>query len=107
MPDNTHAIRTLLRAIDGIQAGRYVSSDTIREPLDAAELTSAEKSGAFKTACTDGYITGVFLSLPGFDVNHPVHAVVPTTHEAGKGRYVKLYRRTAKAVPAHVCEVTV
>ena len=103
MSDQTYATRVLLRAISDIDAGRYVSSDTVRQQLDDAALTSAEKSGAFKTACTEGYLTGVFLSLPGFDIAHPVHAVVPSTHEAGKGRYVKLYRRTAKAVPEHVC----
>ena len=106
MTDHTLALRTLLRAIDGTPAGRYVTADTIRQQLDDAGLNSAEKSGAFKTACTDGYLTGVFLSLPGFDINHPVHAAVPSTHEAGKGRYVRLYRRTAKPVPEHVCAVT-
>lgn len=105
MTDLTHATRTLLRAIGDIDAGRYVSSDTIRKELDDASLTSAEKSGAFRAACTDGYLTGVFLALPGFSVHTPTPAVVPSTHPAGKGRYVRLYRRTAKAVPEHVCEV--
>lgn len=107
MPDLTYATRVLLRAIDGINPGRYVTADTIRDQLDAADLSSAEKSGAFKAACRDGYLTGVFLSLPGFDIAHPIHAAVPSTHDAGKGRYVKLYRRTSAPVPEHVCAVTV
>lgn len=107
MTDLTYATKVLLRAIDGLPAQSLLTIDLIRDECDAAGLTSAEKSGAFRSACTDGYLTGVFLSLPGFDVNHPVHAAIPSTHEAGKGRYVKLWRRTAKPVPAHVCETVV
>ena len=105
MTDTTLAYRTLLRAIDGFDAGRYVTVDLIRDECDAAQLTSAEKSAAFKAACTSGHITGVFLTLPGFDVGRPVHAAVPSTHPAGKGRYVKVYRRTSEPVPAHVCKL--
>lgn len=107
MTDLTHATRTLLRAIDGIDPGRYVTADLIRDECDAAGLSSAEKSGAFRTACSEGYLTGVFLTLPGFDVRQPIHAAVPSTHPAGKGRYVKLWRRTDLAVPAHVCQIEV
>lgn len=100
-----HAYRTLLRAIDGLNPGRYVTVDLIRDECDAASLTSAEKSGALKAACRDGYLTGVFLTLPGFDVGHPVHAAVPSTHPAGKGRYVKVWRRTSLPVPEHLCRL--
>lgn len=103
MTDETHALRTLLRAIDGIHPGRYVTADLIRDECDAASLSSAEKSGAFRTAAHEGYLTGVFLTLPGFDVGHPVHAAVPSSHPAGKGRYLTLWRRTDKPVPEHVC----
>ena len=89
---------TVIRALAGIEPGRYVTVDHLRDALDTAQLSSAEKSGGLRAACTGGYITGVFLSLPGFDVNHPVHAAVPSTHPAGKGRYVKLWRRTSKPV---------
>lgn len=99
-----HAHRTLLRAVSDLIPGSYVSSDTVRQELDDASLTSAEKSGAFRSACTDGYLTGVFLSLPGFSIDIPTPAVVPSTHPAGKGRYVRLYRRTSKPIPAHVCQ---
>jgi len=94
---------TVLRALDGVLPGRYVTVDTLRDHLDAAGLTSAEKSGGLRNACTQGYITGVFLSLPGFDVMYPIHAAVPSTHPAGKGRYVKLWRRTDKVIPEHLC----
>lgn len=97
------AYLTLLRRIDGLDAGRLVTIDHIRDELDAAGLSSAEKSGAFRTAAFEGYLTGVFLALPGLNVDHPVHAAVPSTHPAGKGRYVKVWRRTAKPVPEHVC----
>lgn len=107
MTDDAHAFRTLLRAIDGIPAGRLLTIDLIRDECDAAGLTSAEKSGAFRSAASEGYLTGVFLTLPGLDVNHPVHAAVPSTHEAGKGRYVKVWRRTAKPVLEHVCGANV
>lgn len=103
MTDETHALRTLLRAIDGLDAGHPVTIDLIRDECDSAGLTSAEKSGAFRSACADGYLTGIFMSLPGFDVMHPVRASIPSTHPAGKGREVRVYRRTAKPVPAHVC----
>lgn len=101
---NTDA--TVIRALATIEPGRYVTVDHLRDALDTAQLTSAEKSGGLRAACSDGYITGVFLSLPGFDINHPVHAAVPSTHPAGKGRYVKLWRRTSKPVPEHVSAVS-
>lgn len=97
---------TVIRALATIEPGRYVTVDHLRDALDTAQLTSAEKSGGLRAACSDGYITGVFLSLPGFDINHPVHAAVPSTHPAGKGRYVKLWRRTSKPVPEHVSAVS-
>lgn len=105
MPDQTHGYRTLLRAIDGIDANRGVTVDLIRDELDAAQTSSAERSGAFTAACTDGYLTGVFLLLPWWSLD-PIHAAVPSHHPAAKGRLVKLYRRTDKPVPAHVCTVT-
>ena len=98
-----HAYRTLLRAIDGLPAGAALTIDHIRDECDAAQLTSAERSGAFRSAAHEGYITGVFLSLPGLNVAYPVHASIPSTHPAGKGRSVKVWRRTALPVPAHVC----
>lgn len=104
-PDQTLATRTLLRAIDGLRPGHPVTADLLRDEFDAAQLTSAERSGAFRTACHDGYLTGVFLTLPGFNVTHPVHAAIPSTHEAGKGRYVKVWRRTDKPIPAHLCRI--
>lgn len=99
------AYRTLLARIDGLDTGRLVTIDMIRDELDAAGLSSAEKSGAFRTAAHEGYLTGVFLTLPGLDVSHPVHAAVPSTHPAGKGRYVKVWRVTGKPVPAHLCRL--
>lgn len=102
---STHAYRTLLRAISGLNPGDAMTIDLIRDELDAADLSSAEKSGAFRSACHEGYLTGVFLTLPGLSVDHPVHAAIPSTHRSGKGRYVKVWRRTDQPMPEHVCEV--
>ena len=41
MTDLTRASRVLLNALDGVNEGRYVHADTLREPFDAAQLTSA------------------------------------------------------------------
>lgn len=85
----------LLRAIEDIEPGSYVSADTIREPLTAAGLSSAEKSGAFRHACSTGYLIAVTVTIQGRA--YPV--TVPTEHESGKGRAVRLYRRTMKRLP--------
>lgn len=96
-----HALRTLLRGISDVLPGSYVHADTLRPVFDPAGLTSAEKSGALRTACREGYLTAVTIILDG-----QVQAVtVRTQHEAGKGRFVRLYRRTDKAVAAHLCGV--
>lgn len=99
---NTDA--TVIRAIARVRPGSYVTIDHLRDDLGAAALSSADKSGGLRAACKAGFLTGVFLSLPGFDVGHPVHAAVPSTHPAGKGRYVKVWRRTDKTIP-DVCGV--
>lgn len=101
MTDDTRAYRTLLAALDGIPESVHLTVDLIRDECEAAGLTSAEKSGAFRHAAHHGYIAGVYVHL-----GMGAQAVsVPTTHEAGKGRYVRLWRRTGKPIPAHVCEV--
>jgi hypothetical protein len=99
------AYRTLLAAIDGLPESHTVTVDLIRDQCAAAQLTSAEKSGAFRAACGEGYLRGVFMLLPGWSLT-PIHAAVPSTHPAGKGRHVKVYRRTAKPVPEHLCRVS-
>lgn len=104
MSDETYAYRTLLRAISTIPTGNGVTVDVIRDELEAAQCSSAEKGDAFRVACSDGYLTGVFMLLPWWSLD-PIHAAVPSHHPAAKGRLVKLYRRTAQPVPAHVCEV--
>jgi hypothetical protein len=92
------ALSTLTRAIATLPDGYYVTADTVREAFDAAQLTSAERGGAFRTACTVGLLRPVTVLIPGH--LQPVHVDVPTTHEAGKGRRVLLYRRTPKRVAA-------
>lgn len=105
MNDDTLAYRTLLNAISDLDAGRKVHADTVREAFDAAELTSAERSGAFKCACNQGYLNAITMLLD--DGLTLASVQVRSTHEGRKSGWSLLYRRTAKAVPAHVCEVTV
>lgn len=70
MPDLTHATRTLLRAISDLKEGTPVHADTVRHAFDAAELTSAERSGAFKAACTAGYTKPVPEHLCAWEVEN-------------------------------------
>src|SRR5687768_10828604 len=91
--------RVLMAVIQTLPERTPVTADTIRDAADQASLTSAEKSAAFKAACRDGYLRGVTMLIDG--EAQPVS--MRTTHPAGKGRYSRLYRRTGKAVPAHVC----
>lgn len=102
MSDETHAFRTILRAIDGFTPGCGITIDLIRDQCDAARLSSAEKAGALTRACREGYLTGVFLLLPWWSLD-PIHAAVPSTNPSRKGGHHLLYRRTEKAVPEHVC----
>ena len=87
---------TLLRTIDGQPDGYYVTVDTVREAFDAAQCTSAERGGAFRTACIQGFLRPVTVALG----ERTVAVTVPTDHPEGKGRLVRLYRRTAKKVTA-------
>lgn len=90
---------TVTRAIANIAPNTYVTVDTIRDALDAAQLSSPERSGGLRTACADGYLRPVYHLLPGFSLE-PVHVAVPSTHPAAKGRHILVWRRTAKQVPA-------
>lgn len=86
----------LLRTIDGLPDGFYLNVDTVRDAFDAAQLTSAERGGAFRTACTEGFLRPVTVALG----ERTVAVTVPTDHPEGKGRLVRLYRRTGKPVAA-------
>jgi hypothetical protein len=96
---SVHAWRVLLLALARVEPGTEVTVDLIRDACDAAGLTSAEKSGALKHACHEGYLTGEQVRPDG----RRVHSSVTSVHPAGKGRLVKLYTRTEKRVPDHVC----
>jgi hypothetical protein len=104
MPDLTYATRVLLRVISDLPEGRPVHADTVREAFDAAQLTSAERSGAFKVACNDGYLHAVHAHLP--DGTLAVYHV-QSQAESRKGAWSMLYRRTDKPVPEHVCHLEV
>lgn len=105
MTDLTHGYRTVLRALQGFTPGCGVTVDLIRDQTDAAGLSGSEKAESLKRACQEGYLTGVFMLLPWWSLD-PIHAAVPSSHGPAKGRHVSLYRRTAKAIPEHVCELT-
>jgi hypothetical protein len=94
------AYRTLLRAVSDLTPGTYVYADTVREAFDAAALTSAERSGAFKSACHDGYLRGIHTVLPTGEVA-AMH--IRSRHEDRKSGWSLLYRRTGKPVPEHPC----
>lgn len=93
------AWRILLLALARVEPGADVTVDLIRDACDAAGLTSAEKSGALKHACTLGYLDGEHIR----DDGTRVFVSVISRHTAGKSRLVKLYRRTDKPIPDHVC----
>lgn len=103
MSDETYATRILLRAISDLDAGRKVHADTVREAFDAAQLTSAERSGAFTRACNQGYLKAVVMLLD--DGMTLASVQVRSTHEGRKSGWSLLYRRTDLAVPEHLCEV--
>lgn len=103
MPDHTAAFRVLLRAISDLREGTPVHADTVREAFDAAELTSAERSGAFKAACTAKYLYAPHQHLADGRV---AYYSVQSTAASRKSAHSMLYARTAKAVPEHVCELT-
>lgn len=100
MSDLTLAYRVLLRAISDLRVDTPVHADTVREAFDAAGLNSAERSGAFKAAANDGY-----LSAPHKHLDNGQIAVyhVRSTAESRKSAWSMLYARTAKPVPEHVC----
>lgn len=102
MPDLTYATRVLLRAISDLSVDTPVHADTCREAFDAAGLSSAERSGAFKTAANDGYLVAPHKHLP--DGTIAVYHV-QSTAESRKGAWSMLWSRTDKPVPEHVCEV--
>lgn len=104
MPDLTHATRTLLRALSDLKEGTPVHADTVRHAFDAAELTSAERSGAFKTACTNGYLYAPHQHLADGRV---AYFSVQSSAGSRKNAHSMLYARTAKAVPEHVCGANV
>ena len=95
------AYQALLNAISDVRPGRYVHADTVREAFEAAQLTSAERSGAFKSACNDGYIHAVTMLLDDGLTLGTVQ--IRSQHEARKSGWHILYRRTDRPVPAHVC----
>jgi hypothetical protein len=99
-----HALRTLLRALQPLPAGKVVSVDTFRDATDAAQLTGAEKAGALTRACHLGYLHAITVLLDGGMQLGTVQ--IRTTHAAGKGRWSLAYRRTEQPVADHVCEVS-
>lgn len=96
------ASTVLLAALDGVQAGRVVSVDTFRDLTDeAASLSGAEKAAALTSACRAGYLHAITMLLDDGMTLGTVQ--IRTRHEKGKGRWVMLYRRTDKEIPAHLC----
>ena len=92
----TDAYTTLLAAISDLSEGTPVHADTLREAFDAAQLTSAERSGALRAACNDGY-----LSAPHQHLGDGRIAVYHVQSRTGsrKGAWQMLYARTDKAIP--------
>ena len=98
------AYRTLLRAVSDLTPGAYVHADTVREAFDAADLSSAERSGAFKLACNKGFLRGIHTVLPTGEVA-AMH--IRSKHEDRRSGWSLLYRRTGLPVPEHVCQAVV
>jgi hypothetical protein len=86
------ATRTLLRAIQHVEPGTEVTADLCRAEFDAAQLNTADRGGAFRSASTLGYLTGT-------------DRVVRSTIESRKNSANRVWIRTAKPIPDHVCQV--
>jgi hypothetical protein len=61
------------------------STNTLREAIDAAQLTTFERGELFRFGSRHGYL-------------EPLMLWEPSTAPAAKGRYVRCYRRTSKPV---------
>jgi len=107
---NDVAYKQLLRVLSEIPADQVVSVDSFRDATDAAQLTSAEKSGSLTKAMNAGYLS----ALVAHDANgdpylwhgRRVLGCVASDREQGKGGRVLLYVRTDAVVPEHLCQGT-
>lgn len=103
-----NAYSTLLNILSEIPADQVVSADSFRTATDAAQLTSAEKSGALTKAMNAGYLHVLVAhdanGTPYVWQGQRVLGCVASDREQGKGGRVLLYLRADLPVPAHPCE---
>jgi len=94
-----HADGCLHGALIGTHPGDIITADTWRHTASLAQLTSREVDMAQQRAARSGYlqIMGRFLPDGRFAT-----LGVKTEHEAGKGRRLICYERTAKPLPGLV-----
>ena len=94
-PRPVHSLdyRALLRVLSEHHADTKLTADTLRELLSDTVQVKADRMGAlFLHAAEAGYIERV-----GF---------TRSTGEKARGHVLVVWRRTRKAIPAHVCEVS-
>ncbi|MCM3554529.1 hypothetical protein M3697_05335 [Janibacter melonis] len=89
---DTRPLEVLLAALHRVDPGSMWTVDTIRDELDAAQLTASEKQTAIRLAITGGWATPVMLQLG----DRPVHAAIPSVHPPAHRRPVGVYRLTGK-----------
>lgn len=80
-------------AIGARAPGALISTNTLREVLDDAEVAAGARSPMMRAACLAGLLEPHMIDIDG----QRVHASVPSTGASAKGAYVKVYRRTAAA----------
>ena len=91
-----HAWDCLRAVLETVEPGRTVTIDTWRDEADLAQLTSAERGAAQSRAVDEGWLKPL-----GLDVDGKFEALTRrSTHAAGKGRRVVLFRRTDVGQPA-------
>lgn len=91
-PGITRGLRALLAAIHDLPRGTTVEAEQLHDWFTAAQLTTAEIGGAFKAAHNRGYLSAPTLGKP---------SRVPSR----KGGRACAWKRTAKRVPEHLCQM--
>jgi len=94
-PRPVHSLdyRALLRVLSEHTADTQLTADDVRELLtDTVQIRPDRMGALFLNAAEAGYIKR--------------HGFTRSTGEKARGHVLVVWRRTRKAIPAHVCEVS-
>lgn len=78
-----------LSLIDPVLPDTVLTIDSVRDEVEARQLTNHERGQCFRDAVSAGYLVAT-------------RTVQPSTHPPAKGRLVERYVRTTKRVPESV-----